>query len=101
MGGVEMPEGPVGKKTWLFWNPYLICAKTPHPRKRGQCYKELIRSEVQARPAALGAGIPSNKIKAGLDAFLNSRPPPIIPRSSEASIMLSQKWRCSQPTLAA
>ncbi len=37
--------------------------------------KELTSSEVQARPAALGAGIPSNKNKAGLDAVLNSRPP--------------------------
>ena len=32
-----MPEGSVGKKTRLFWNPYLINAKTPHTRKRGQC----------------------------------------------------------------
>jgi hypothetical protein len=36
----------------------------------------LTSSEVQARLAALGAGVPSNKNKAGLDAFLNSRPPP-------------------------
>ncbi len=36
-GVVEMPEGLFGKKTWLFWNPYLIGAKTPRPGKRGQC----------------------------------------------------------------
>ena len=38
--------------------------------------KELASSAVQARRAALGAGILLNKNKAGLDAFLNSRPPP-------------------------
>ncbi len=74
-GVVEMPEGPAGKKTWLFWNPYLISAKTPYPQQAWQVLKELISPPVQARLAALGGSIPSTKDKAALDAFLNSRPP--------------------------
>ncbi len=72
-GVVEMPEGPVGKKTWLFWDPYLISATTQHPQEAWAVVKELTSPEVQARLAALGNSIPSNK--AALDAFLNSRPP--------------------------
>ncbi len=74
-GVVEMPEGPGGKKTWLFWGPYLISAKTQHPQEAWTVLKELTSPEVQARIAALGASIPSNKNKAAVDAFLNSRPP--------------------------
>lgn len=74
-GVVEMPEGPVGKKTWLFWGPYLISARTKYPQQAWTVLKELTSPEVQARLAALGDNIPSNKAKAAMDAFLNSRPP--------------------------
>ncbi len=74
-GVVEMPEGPVGKKTWLFWGPYLISAQTQHPQEAWTVLKELTSPAVQARLAALGVNVPSNKDKAALDAFLNSRPP--------------------------
>ena len=72
---VEMPEGPGGKKTWLFWNPYLISAKTHHPQEAWTVLKELTSPKVQARLAALGANIPSNQDKTAMDAFLNSKPP--------------------------
>jgi multiple sugar transport system substrate-binding protein len=74
-GVVEMPEGPAGKKTWLFWGPYLISAKTKYPEQAWTVLKELTSPEVQAKIAALGTNIPSNKDKAAVDAFLNSKPP--------------------------
>ena len=74
-GVVEMPEGPVGNRTWLFWGPYLISAGTKYPQQAWTVLKELTSPEVQERLASLGANIPSNKDKAALDAFLNSRPP--------------------------
>ena len=74
-GVVEMPQGPVGNKTWLFWGPYLISAGTKYPEQAWTVLKELTSPEVQARLAALGANIPSNKDKAAWEAFLNSRPP--------------------------
>jgi multiple sugar transport system substrate-binding protein len=74
-GVVEMPEGPVGKKTWLFWGPYLVSARTQHPQEAWTVLKELTSPAVQARLAALGVNMPSNKDKSALEAFLNSRPP--------------------------
>ncbi len=74
-GVVEMPEGPVGKRTWLFWDPYLISAGTQHPQEAWTVLKELTSPEVQAQIAMLGAHIPSSKDKTAVDAFLNSRPP--------------------------
>jgi multiple sugar transport system substrate-binding protein len=74
-GVVEMPEGPAGKKTWLFWGPYLVSATTKHPEQAWLVLKELTSPEVQARLAALGTQIPSHKDKAVLDAFLKSAPP--------------------------
>ena len=74
-GVVEMPQGPGGKKTWLFWGPYLISAKTKYPEQAWTVLKELTSPDVQARIAALGTNIPSNKAQAAVDAFLNSKPP--------------------------
>ncbi len=72
---VEMPTGPGGKATWLFWGPYVISAKTKYPNQAWTVVKELTSAEVQAKIAALGTNIPSNKAQAGVDAFLNSKPP--------------------------
>lgn len=72
---VEMPEGPGGKKTWLFWGPYVISAKTQYPEQAWTVLKALTSPDVQARVAALGTNIPSNKDEAAVEAFLNSTPP--------------------------
>lgn len=74
-GVVEMPEGPGGKKTWLFWGPYVISAKTQYPNQAWTVLKALTSPEVQAKVAALGTNIPSNKAQSAVDAFLNSKPP--------------------------
>ena len=74
-GVVEMPEGPGGKKTWLFWGPYLINAKTKNPDKAWTVLKALTSPEVEGKVAAMGSNIPSNKGQAGVDMFLNSKPP--------------------------
>lgn len=74
-GVVEMPEGPGGKKTWLFWGPYVISAKTKYPDQAWIVMKALTSPDVQGQVAALGANIPSNKSQAAVDAFLNSKPP--------------------------
>ncbi len=74
-GVVEMPEGPGGKKTWLFWGPYVINAKTQYPEQAWVVLKALTSPEVQAKVAALGTNIPSNKDQTAVDAFLNSKPP--------------------------
>jgi len=74
-GVVEMPEGPGGKATWLFWGPYVINAKTRYPDQAWIVLKELTSPEVQSKIAALGTNIPSNKAPAGVEAFLNSKPP--------------------------
>jgi multiple sugar transport system substrate-binding protein len=71
---VEMPKGAVSS-TWLFWGGYDVNAKTAHPQQAWTVLKALTSPEVQARVAALGTNIPSNKGQAGLDAFLNSKPP--------------------------
>jgi multiple sugar transport system substrate-binding protein len=72
---VEMPEGPGGKATWLFWGPYVISAKTQYPDQAWTVIKALTSPEVQAKIAALGTNIPSRKDQAAVDAFLNSKPP--------------------------
>ena len=74
-GVVEMPEGPGGKTTWLFWGPYVVNAKTKYPEQAWTVLKALTSPEVQAQVAALGTNIPSNKDQAAVDAFLNSKPP--------------------------
>jgi multiple sugar transport system substrate-binding protein len=74
-GVVEMPEGPGGKKTWLFWGPYVVSAKTKYPQQAWTVLKALTSPEVQSKVAALGTNIPSNKAQATVDAFLNSKPP--------------------------
>ena len=72
---VEMPKGPGGNSTWLFWGPYLINAKTKYPNESWTVMKALTSPAVQAKVAALGTNIPSNKDKTAVDAFLNSKPP--------------------------
>jgi multiple sugar transport system substrate-binding protein len=74
-GVVEMPKGPGGNSTWLFWGPYVISAKTKYPDQAWTVIKALTSADVQAQVAALGTNIPSNKAKAAVDAFLNSKPP--------------------------
>ncbi|MDD5369472.1 MAG: sugar ABC transporter substrate-binding protein [Anaerolineaceae bacterium] len=71
---VEMPEG-AKKSTWLFWGPYVISAKAKNPDKAWEVVKALTSPEVQAKVAALGTNIPSNKAQTAVDAFLNSKPP--------------------------
>jgi multiple sugar transport system substrate-binding protein len=71
---VEMPKGQV-KSTWLFWGPYVVSAKTKSPDQAWAVVKALTSPEVQAKVAAMGTNIPSNKGQAGVDAFLNSKPP--------------------------
>jgi multiple sugar transport system substrate-binding protein len=72
---VEMPKGPGGNKTWLFWGPYVISAKTKYPDQAWTVLKALTSPEMQAKVAALGTNIPSNKDPDAVDAFLNSKPP--------------------------
>ena len=74
-GVVEMPKGPGGNATWLFWGPYVVSAKTQYPDQAWTVLKALTSPEVQGKIAALGTNIPSNKAQAGVDAFLNSKPP--------------------------
>jgi multiple sugar transport system substrate-binding protein len=74
-GVVEMPKGPGGNFTWLFWGPYVVNAKTAYPDQAWIVIKALTSPEVQAQVAALGTNIPSNKAQAAVDAFMNSKPP--------------------------
>jgi multiple sugar transport system substrate-binding protein len=74
-GVVEMPKGPGGNATWLFWGPYVVSAKTKYPDQAWTVLKALTSAEVQGKVAALGTNIPSNKAQAAVDAFLNSKPP--------------------------
>jgi multiple sugar transport system substrate-binding protein len=74
-GVVEMPKGPGGNSTWLFWGPYVVSAKTKYPEQAWTVIKALTSPEVQAQIAALGTNIPSRKDQAAVDAFLNSKPP--------------------------
>ncbi len=75
-GVVEMPTGPGGiKSTWLFWGAYEVSAKTKYPQQAWTVVKALTSPDVQAKVAALGTNIPSNKAQSAVDAFLNSKPP--------------------------
>lgn len=74
-GVVEMPQGPGGKTTWLFWGPYVVSAKTKNADAAWQVIKELTSPDVQAKVAALGSNIPSNKADSAKQAFLDSKPP--------------------------
>jgi multiple sugar transport system substrate-binding protein len=74
-GVVEMPKGPGGNTTWLFWGAYEVSAKTKYPQQAWTVVKALTAPDVQAKVAALGTNIPSNKAQAAVDAFLNSKPP--------------------------
>ena len=70
-----MPQGPGGKTTWLFWGPYVVSAKTKNADAAWQVIKELTSPDVQAKVAALGSNIPSNKADSAKQAFLDSKPP--------------------------
>lgn len=74
-GVVEMPKGPGGNSSWLFWGPYVVSAKSAHPEQAWTVLKALTSADVQAQIAALGTNIPSNKAQTAVDAFLNSKPP--------------------------
>lgn len=73
-GVVEMPKGDV-QSTWLFWGAYEVSAKTKYPQQAWTVIKALTSPDVQAKVAALGTNIPSNKAQSAVDAFLNSKPP--------------------------
>lgn len=74
-GVVEMPKGPGGNSTWLFWGAYAISAKTKYPQQAWEALKALTSPDIQAKVAALGTNIPSRKEQVGVDAFLSSKPP--------------------------
>ncbi len=74
-GVVEMPEGPGGKATWLFWGPYVVSAKTKYPQQCWTVIKALTSAEVTGKVAALGTNIPPRKDPAAVEAFLKSTPP--------------------------
>ena len=74
-GVVEMPVGPGGKSTWLFWGPYLVNAKTKNPAQAWTVLKALLSPEIEAKFGAAGASLPSIKDQAAVDAFLGSKPP--------------------------
>ncbi len=71
---VEMPKGAV-QSTYLFWGAYEVSAKTKYPQQAWTVIKALTSPDVQAKVAALGTNIPSNKAQSAVDAFLNSKPP--------------------------
>jgi multiple sugar transport system substrate-binding protein len=71
---VDMPKGKVNS-TWLFWGPYVIAKNTKYPEQAWAVIKALTSPEVQAKVAAMGTNIPSNKGQAGVNAFLASKPP--------------------------
>jgi len=71
---VEMPKGDV-QSTYLFWGAYEISAKTKYPQQAWTVIKALTSPDVQAKVAALGTNIPSNKAQTAIDAFLASKPP--------------------------
>ena len=74
-GVAEMPTGPGGPSTWLFWGPYLVNAKSAHPQEDWTVLQALTSAENQGAVASLGANIPSRTSDAAIQAFLKSTPP--------------------------
>jgi len=71
----EMPTGPGGKFTWLFWGAYDVSAKTAHPNEAWTVLKALTAPENQALIAQAGTTLPSRNAQSAVDAFTKSTPP--------------------------
>ncbi len=72
---VEVPQGPGGARSWLFWGAYVVNANTEHPEEAWQLVRALTTAETQGKIAALGANIPSRVSDEAIDAFLTFSPP--------------------------
>ena len=72
---VELPKGPAGSISWLFWGAYVVNAKTPNPEQAFALVEELTSEATQGKISALGANIPSRKSDAALTAFKGYTPP--------------------------
>ncbi|MFV9507106.1 MAG: ABC transporter substrate-binding protein [Oscillochloridaceae bacterium umkhey_bin13] len=72
---VEVPAGPSGARSWLFWGAYVVNANTPNPEAAWELVQALTRADVQGRIAELGANIPSRVSDEAIDAFLTFTPP--------------------------
>jgi multiple sugar transport system substrate-binding protein len=72
---VEVPEGPGGARSWLFWGAYVVNANTENPEAAWELVRALTTAETQGQISALGANIPSRVSDAAIDAFLGFSPP--------------------------
>jgi multiple sugar transport system substrate-binding protein len=72
---VEVPAGPGGARSWLFWGAYVVNANTPNPEEAWELVQALTRADVQGQIAELGANIPSRVSDEAIDAFLGFSPP--------------------------
>ena len=72
---VDVPEGPGGARSWLFWGAYVVNANTEHPEEAWQLMRALTSADTQGQIAELGANIPSRVSDAAIDAFLTFSPP--------------------------
>ncbi|GAB4447888.1 MAG: sugar ABC transporter substrate-binding protein [Chloroflexi bacterium OHK40] len=72
---VEVPEGPGGARSWLFWGAYVVNANTEHPEEAWQLMRALTSAETQGKIAELGANIPSRVSDEAIQAFLTFTPP--------------------------
>ncbi|WP_135478268.1 ABC transporter substrate-binding protein [Candidatus Chloroploca asiatica] len=72
---VDVPIGPGGARSWLFWGAYVVNANTAHPEEAWQLVRALTTAETQSKIAELGANIPSRVSDAAIQAFLTYTPP--------------------------
>ncbi len=72
---VDVPAGPAGGRSWLFWGAYVVNANTPNPEAAWQLIQALTRADVQGQIAALGANVPSRVSDEAIAAFLGFTPP--------------------------
>ncbi|WP_129676185.1 sugar ABC transporter substrate-binding protein [Candidatus Chloroploca sp. Khr17] len=72
---VDVPIGPGGARSWLFWGAYVVNANTAHPEAAWQLVRALTTAETQSKIAELGANIPSRVSDEAIQAFLTYTPP--------------------------
>jgi multiple sugar transport system substrate-binding protein len=72
---VEMPKGPAGKATFLFWGPYAVAKSTKNPDATWKVLEQLCSVEAQIKIAELGTNIPSRDDETARQAVLKSTPP--------------------------
>lgn len=72
---VEVPAGPGGARSWLFWGAYVVNANTAHPEESWALIRALTRADTQGKISALGANIPSRVSDEAIAAFLTFTPP--------------------------